>query len=293
MFHVVQAGSRAEGRAIPAKGLTGSGYDGHAFWDTETFVLPMLIYSVPHAARDALRWRHATIGMARERAAQLGLEGAAFPWRTIRGEECSGYWPAGTAAFHVNADIANATALYLQATGDEDFAALLRARDPGRDGAAVAVARPPRRQRRLSHRRGHRPGRVHGDRRQQRLHQPRRAAQPARRGRPRRTAAGARPHARGRRGGGGRLARRRRPDEDPVRRRARGPSAVGGLHRPRALGLRLDPGRELPAVPALPLLRHLPQAGDQAGGPGPGAAPVRRLVHRRRRRRATSTTTSR
>ena len=122
MFHVVQAGSRAEGRAIPAKGLTGSGYDGHAFWDTETFVLPLLVYSVPHAARDALRWRHATIGMARERAAQLGLEGAAFPWRTIRGEECSGYWPAGTAAFHVNADIANATALYLQATGDEDFA---------------------------------------------------------------------------------------------------------------------------------------------------------------------------
>ncbi|MET0956865.1 MAG: glycosyl hydrolase family 65 protein [Solirubrobacterales bacterium] len=122
MFHVVQAGSRAEGRAIPAKGLTGSGYDGHAFWDTETFVLPLLVYSVPHAARDALRWRHATIGMARERAAQLGLEGAAFPWRTIRGEECSGYWPAGTAAFHVNADIANATALYMQATGDEDFA---------------------------------------------------------------------------------------------------------------------------------------------------------------------------
>ena len=122
MFHVLQAGSRAESRAIPAKGLTGSGYDGHAFWDTEAFVLPMLIYSMPDAARDALRWRHATIERAKERAAQLGLEGAAFPWRTIRGDECSGYWPAGTAAFHINAAIANSTARYMKATDDHEFA---------------------------------------------------------------------------------------------------------------------------------------------------------------------------
>jgi alpha,alpha-trehalose phosphorylase len=122
MFHVLQAGARAEGRAIAAKGLTGSGYDGHAFWDTETFVLPMLTHAMPHAAAQALQWRHSTLPLAKERAAQLGLEGAAFPWRTIRGEECSGYWPAGTAAFHVNADIANAVANYLNATGDEGFA---------------------------------------------------------------------------------------------------------------------------------------------------------------------------
>ena len=68
LFHVLQAGARAEGRAIPAKGLTGPGYDGHAFWDTETFVLPMLTYTLPTAARDALRWRHATLDQARERA---------------------------------------------------------------------------------------------------------------------------------------------------------------------------------------------------------------------------------
>ena len=121
MFHVLQAGARTEGRAIAAKGLTGSGYDGHAFWDTETFVLPMLTHAVPHAAAHALQWRHSTLPLAKERAAQLGLEGAAFPWRTIRGEECSGYWPAGTAAFHVNADIGNAVANYLNATGDLDF----------------------------------------------------------------------------------------------------------------------------------------------------------------------------
>ena len=106
LFHVLQAGARAETRAIPAKGLTGPGYDGHAFWDTETYVLPVLSVTTPDAAANALRWRHSTLPMAIERAAQLGLQGAAFPWRTIAGQECSGYWPAGTAAFHINADIA-------------------------------------------------------------------------------------------------------------------------------------------------------------------------------------------
>ncbi|EOM76742.1 glycoside hydrolase family 65 protein [Rhodococcus rhodnii] len=122
LFHVIQAGARGESRAIPAKGLTGPGYDGHAFWDTEIFVLPILTYTAPDAARDALRWRHSTLDKAKDRAATLGQEGAAFPWRSINGDECSGYWPAGTAAFHVNADVANATARYLFATGDEDFA---------------------------------------------------------------------------------------------------------------------------------------------------------------------------
>ncbi|WP_040339333.1 glycoside hydrolase family 65 protein [Candidatus Blastococcus massiliensis] len=121
MFHVLQAGLRAERQAIGAKGLTGPGYDGHSFWDTETYLLPVLTYTVPRAARDALRWRHSTLELARERARVLGLRGAAFPWRTIRGEETSGYWPAGTAAFHINADIADAVIRYYNATLDEDF----------------------------------------------------------------------------------------------------------------------------------------------------------------------------
>jgi alpha,alpha-trehalose phosphorylase len=121
LFQVLTAGARAERRPIAAKGLTGTGYDGHTFWDTETFVLPVLTYTVPHAAADALRWRCSTLPMARERAAQLGLQGAAFPWRTLHGEECSAYWPAGTAAFHVNAAIAAAVARYVQATGDVEF----------------------------------------------------------------------------------------------------------------------------------------------------------------------------
>jgi alpha,alpha-trehalose phosphorylase len=121
VFQVIQAAVRAEMRAIPAKGLTGSGYDGHTFWDMEAYTLPVLTYIAPQAARDALGWRHATIDHARAHARELGLDGVTFPWRTIRGQECSGYWPASTAAFHINADIADAVRRYLAATEDEEF----------------------------------------------------------------------------------------------------------------------------------------------------------------------------
>ncbi|HWC79621.1 MAG TPA: glycosyl hydrolase family 65 protein [Pseudonocardiaceae bacterium] len=121
LLHTVQAGARAEGRAIPAKGLTGPGYDGHCFWDSEIFVLPMLTYTLPEATAHALRWRYDTLPLALRRAEELGLRGAAFPWRTINGTEGSGYWPAGTAAFHINADIAAAVSQYVDATGDQQF----------------------------------------------------------------------------------------------------------------------------------------------------------------------------
>ena len=121
LFHLLQAGARAEGRAIPAKGLTGPGYNGHSFWDTEAYVLPVLTQIAPDAAANALRWRHSTLPMATARATQLGLSGAAFPWRTIHGEECSSYWPAGTDAFHINAAIADAVIRYRDTTGDNEF----------------------------------------------------------------------------------------------------------------------------------------------------------------------------
>jgi alpha,alpha-trehalose phosphorylase len=121
LFQVLQASARAETRAIPAKGLTGNGYDGHAFWDTESFVLPVLTYTQPHLVRDALTWRHSILPQARARARQLGLAGATMPWRTIHGEECSGYWPAGSAALHVNASVADAVRRYVFATGDDEF----------------------------------------------------------------------------------------------------------------------------------------------------------------------------
>jgi alpha,alpha-trehalose phosphorylase len=121
LFHVLQSAARAEQRAIPAKGLTGPGYNGHTFWDTETFVLPVLTYTAPDAAADILRWRFSILDAARKRAQDLGLKGAAFPWRTIHGEECSGYWPASTAAFHINADIADGVLRYVTATNDSQF----------------------------------------------------------------------------------------------------------------------------------------------------------------------------
>jgi alpha,alpha-trehalose phosphorylase len=121
LFELLQAAARAETRAIGAKGLTGNGYDGHAFWDSEMYVLPTLTYTQPTLVRDALQWRHSILPPARARAAQLGLRGATMPWRTIHGEECSGYWPAGTASMHVNAAVADAVRRYVLATGDDAF----------------------------------------------------------------------------------------------------------------------------------------------------------------------------
>jgi alpha,alpha-trehalose phosphorylase len=125
LFHVLQASARGERRAIPGKGLTGTGYDGHAFWDSETFVQFVLTYTMPEAVAHALQWRHDTLSLAKARAKTLGLKGAAFPWRTISGAECSAYWPAGTGAFHVNADIADAVVRYLDAHDDADFARIV------------------------------------------------------------------------------------------------------------------------------------------------------------------------
>ena len=121
LFQLAQAASRADGSGVPAKGLTGSGYSGHYFWDTEIYVLPFLTYTSPQWAKNALRARVLMLPAARRRAAQLNEAGALFPWRTINGEEASAYYAAGTAQFHINADISYALGKYVRATGDEDF----------------------------------------------------------------------------------------------------------------------------------------------------------------------------
>lgn len=121
LFQLAQASARADGRGIPAKGLTGSGYGGHYFWDSEIYVLPFLTYTSPFWARNALRARERMLPQARQRALMLNEEGALFPWRTINGEEASAYYAAGTAAYHINADITFALARYLAATGDGEF----------------------------------------------------------------------------------------------------------------------------------------------------------------------------
>jgi alpha,alpha-trehalose phosphorylase len=121
LFQIAQASARAEGTGIPAKGVTGSGYGGHYFWDTEVYVLPFLTYTTPRAARNALRFRYTLLDAARMRAKQLAQKGGLFPWRTINGEEASAYYAAGTAQYHIDADISYALSQYLAATGDQDF----------------------------------------------------------------------------------------------------------------------------------------------------------------------------
>ena len=119
VFQLCCAAACISGAPVGAKGLTGRGYSGHTFWDVEGFVVPALTLLRPRAAEQLLRWRAATLDLARERARTLGLEGAAFPWRTISGREVSAYWPASTAALHLNADVARAFWLYQNVTGED------------------------------------------------------------------------------------------------------------------------------------------------------------------------------
>ncbi len=121
LFQLAQAAARADGQGVPAKGVSGSGYSGHYFWDTEIYVLPFLMYTTPQWARNALRMRVLMLPAARKRAFQLNEAGALFPWRTINGEEASAYYAAGTAQYHINADVSFALAKYVRATGDVDF----------------------------------------------------------------------------------------------------------------------------------------------------------------------------
>jgi len=121
LFQLAQAAARADSLGIPAKGVTGSGYSGHYLWDTEIYVLPFLAYTTPQWARNALRMRYLMLPAARRRAFQLNEAGALFPWRTINGEEASAYYAAGTAQYHINADVSYALAKYVRATGDVDF----------------------------------------------------------------------------------------------------------------------------------------------------------------------------
>jgi alpha,alpha-trehalose phosphorylase len=131
LFQLMQATARGEGLGVPAKGVTGRGYEGHYFWDTEIYVVPFLMHTNPAWARHVLDFRCRMLDAARERAREVGHRGALYPWRTISGREASAWYAAGTAQYHINADIAYALRHYRNVTGDHDF--LLR------DGAQVLV----------------------------------------------------------------------------------------------------------------------------------------------------------
>ena len=121
LFQMHQSSARVEGAGVPSKGLTGAGYDGHYFWDMEIYLMPFLIYTSPTIAENLLKFRYSMLDKAREYARRLNQKGAMFPWRTINGEEASAYYAAGTAQYHINADIVYALRKYVNVTGDHGF----------------------------------------------------------------------------------------------------------------------------------------------------------------------------
>jgi alpha,alpha-trehalose phosphorylase len=121
LFHIYQASARSEGEGVPAKGLTSRAYEGNYFWDMEIYLQPFLIYTTPRIAKNLLLFRYRILDKARQRAREVNQRGALFPWRTINGEEASAYYAAGTAQYHINADIIYALKKYINATGDEEF----------------------------------------------------------------------------------------------------------------------------------------------------------------------------
>lgn len=119
IFALYQSAGRDGRRNVAAKGLSGEGYEGHYFWDTEIYVIPFFTYTFPGIARKLLEYRYNILEQARQRAGVLNEKGALFPWRTINGVEASAYFPAGTAQYHINADIAYGIQKYIEASGDD------------------------------------------------------------------------------------------------------------------------------------------------------------------------------
>jgi alpha,alpha-trehalose phosphorylase len=121
LFHLLQSTGRDGITNIAAKGLTGEGYEGHYFWDSEIYIHPFFTFTKPSIAKNMLEYRYQTLDAARDRAHEMAGKGALYPWRTINGEECSAYYPAGTAQFHINGDIIYALKMYMEVNEDWDF----------------------------------------------------------------------------------------------------------------------------------------------------------------------------
>ena len=134
LFQMLIAAPRHNDRVnIGAKTLSGFGYRGHAFWDTEIFMLPLFIYTAPHIAKNLLNYRYNNLPGARRKALANGFEGAQFPWESAdTGDEVTPTWVphfadptrlvriwTGDIEIHISADIAHAAYQYWQATGDD------------------------------------------------------------------------------------------------------------------------------------------------------------------------------
>lgn len=124
LYALLQSAGRDGVSNVAAKGLSGEGYEGHTFWDTEIYVFPFFLLTDREEARRLLKYRHDLLNSARTHARLMGhKKGALYPWRTIAGPECSGYFPSGSAQYHINGDIAHAFIQYYLATGDLAFMA--------------------------------------------------------------------------------------------------------------------------------------------------------------------------
>ena len=124
MYQLIQSVGKDAYSNIAAKGLSGEGYEGHYFWDTEMYIQPFFVLTNPEISKNLISFRYRTLKEARENARILGhKKGALYPWRTIMGKECSGFFPSGTAAYHINGDIAYAVSVYYMVTKDLDFIA--------------------------------------------------------------------------------------------------------------------------------------------------------------------------
>lgn len=122
VYQLIQSVGKDDHSNIAAKGLSGEGYEGHYFWDTEMYIQPFFLLTVPEIAKNLISYRYMTLESARENARLLGhKKGALYPWRTISGSECSGFFPAGTAQYHINSDIAHSVVAYYLATGNKEF----------------------------------------------------------------------------------------------------------------------------------------------------------------------------
>lgn len=119
LFQLMSSAGRDGKTNIAAKGMSGTGYEGHYFWDTEMYMAPFFAFTNAKIALDLIKYRHSLLEVSKERARTLGVkQGALFAWRTIDGHEASAYYPAGTAQYHIDADIAFAIYRYLMITGD-------------------------------------------------------------------------------------------------------------------------------------------------------------------------------
>ena len=124
MYQLNQSASKDVFGNIAPKGLSGDGYEGQYFWDSEVYIQPFFTITNPAVSKTLIESRHIQLDQARSNAAIMGhKKGALFPWRTIAGQECSGFFPAGSAQYHINGAVAYAIISYYLATKDIEFIA--------------------------------------------------------------------------------------------------------------------------------------------------------------------------